>query len=135
MRFGLLILISFMMLTRQVSAASGRLDRSRQCLVVTAPTWESKTGTLQAFERVGDNWKLHGGTVPVVLGKNGLGWGLGVVAPKGAGPQKVEGDNKAPAGIFKLGPAFGYAPKPDARWIKLSYVPLKKETEGIDDPR
>lgn len=48
--------------------------------------------------------------------------------------RKVEGDNKAPAGVFRLGPAFGYAPASAARWIKLRYVPLTKETEGIDDP-
>ena len=36
--------------------------------------------------------------------------------------------------IFRLGPAFSYAPRSAARWIKISYVPLTKQTEGIDDP-
>ena len=40
-----------------------------------------------------------------------------------------------PAGVFRLGPAFGYAPADDARWIKLKYVPLTEQSEGIDDPR
>jgi D-alanyl-D-alanine dipeptidase len=51
------------------------------------------------------------------------------------GPRKKEGDNKAPAGIFHLGPAFGYAAAERASWIKLRYVALTKSTEGVDDPR
>ena len=77
---------------------------------------------------------MRGDTVPVVLGKNGLGWGLGLIDAKSrAGPRKIEGDNKAPAGIFRLSPAFGYARR--ASWIMLPYVPLTTESEGVDDPR
>jgi D-alanyl-D-alanine dipeptidase len=136
MRVPVLIVLLSMTLTTESHAGTGPLAGSRQCLVVTATNWESKTGTLRAFERAGDAWKMRGPEIPVVLGKKGLGWGLGLVAIKNAtGPRKIEGDNKVPAGIFTLGPAFGYASQPDAGWIKLKYVPLKKETEGIDDPR
>jgi D-alanyl-D-alanine dipeptidase len=112
------------------------LQRSRQCIVVVAPNWNAKTGVLRAFERKSSRsaWQLHGPAISVVLGKKGMAWGRGVAEFGGTGG-KVEGDNKAPAGIFRLGPAFGYAPKSAARWIKLSYVPLTKQTEGIDDPR
>ena len=117
------------------SAAPGPLRRSRQCLVVTASGWNSKTGQLRAFEKIGTDWKMRGNLIAVVLGKNGLAWGRGVVDTNNeTGPRKVEGDNRVPAGIFRLGPAFGYAPAENARWIKLRYVPLTKETEGIDDP-
>jgi D-alanyl-D-alanine dipeptidase len=79
---------------------------------------------------------MRGNAIPVVLGKNGLAWGLGSVdAKRRAGPHKIEGDNKVPAGIFRLGPAFGYTSAANARWIKLHYVPLTKTTEGVDDPR
>jgi D-alanyl-D-alanine dipeptidase len=57
-----------------------------------------------------------------------------LVDPQSDGPRKIEGDNKAPAGIFRLGPAFGYAAAASARWIKLPYVPLTAESEGVDDP-
>jgi L,D-peptidoglycan transpeptidase YkuD (ErfK/YbiS/YcfS/YnhG family) len=117
-------------------AASNPLSDSRQCLVVVAPDWNSQTGMLRAFERSRGAWKSRGEAIPVVLGKNGLGWGLGLIDLKNeAGPKKKEGDLRVPAGIFHLGPAFGYAPAASARWIKLRYVPLKAETEGIDDPR
>ena len=111
---------------------------SRQCLVVVAPSWNSRTGFLRAFERTGSgrDWKAEGAAIPVVLGKNGLAWGGGLVDAKFAGaPRKAEGDNKVPAGIFRLGPAFGYAAAGDAAWIKLRYIPLTKETEGVDDSR
>ena len=119
-----------------LSAETNPLAGSRQCVVVVSPGWSSPTGELRAFERsAAGKWTTVGAGVPVVLGKNGLAWGLGLLpAPKG-GPHKVEGDNKATAGIFRLGPAFGYAPADRASWIKLRYVPLTKETEGIDDPR
>jgi L,D-peptidoglycan transpeptidase YkuD (ErfK/YbiS/YcfS/YnhG family) len=118
------------------SAAGGNtLRRSRQCVVVTAANWDSTAGLLRAFERrEGGSWRARGGQIPVVLGKKGLGWGLGLVeVDSPSDPRKIEGDNKVPAGIFGLGPAFGYAPASSARWIKLDYVPLTPETEGIDD--
>jgi L,D-peptidoglycan transpeptidase YkuD (ErfK/YbiS/YcfS/YnhG family) len=115
--------------------ATDPLKTSRQCLVVVAPDWNAKSGLLRAFERTSsrDDWQSHGPAIPVVLGKKGLAWGRGLSAG-GTGPSKIEGDNKAPAGIFGLGPAFGYAPRSAARWIKLAYFPLTKESEGVDDP-
>jgi len=120
------------------AASPGPLRDSRQCVLVIAPNWNSKTGVLSAFERTGatSDWNMRGPAIPVVLGKKGLALGLGLVDAKiGSGPRKIEGDNKAPAGIFRLGPAFGYATVRGASWIRLRYVPLTKETEGIDDFR
>lgn len=115
-------------------AAPDPIRRSRQCVVVTAKNWHARTGLLRAFERRKGTWQPHGGAIPVVLGKKGMAAGRGLVEFNVAA-RKVEGDNKAPAGIFRLGPAFGYAPPSTARWIKLRYVRLTKQTEGIDDPR
>jgi D-alanyl-D-alanine dipeptidase len=118
------------------SAAPDPLHDSTQCLVVLARDWNSTTGVLRAFERgkAEGAWKIRGTDVPVVLGKRGLGWGLGLVDAQRDGPRKIEGDNKVPAGIFRLGPAFGYAAAERARWIKLPYLPLTAESEGVDDP-
>jgi L,D-peptidoglycan transpeptidase YkuD (ErfK/YbiS/YcfS/YnhG family) len=118
-------------------AATRELASSNQCLVVLANNWTSTTGVMHAFEREGPNavWKERGFEIAVVLGKNGLGQGLGFVSLdfKGA-PKKQEGDNRAPAGIFRLPSAFGYAPARSAAWIKLPYLASTKETEGVDDP-
>lgn len=71
-----------------------------------------------------------------MLGKKGLGLGRGLVRLNLNGvPIKKEGDDKAPAGIFRLSSAFGYAPARSASWVKLSYLALTKEIEGVDDPR
>lgn len=117
-------------------AANNPMRTSSQCLVVLASDWNAKSGVLRAFERTSshDDWRSRGPAIPVVLGKQGLAWGRGLFAGN-TGPLKIEGDNKAPAGIFRLGPAFGYAPKSGASWIKLTYFPLTKESEGVDDPR
>lgn len=133
--------ILLLVLTLSAGTASGAanpLRGSRQCIVVVAPNWNSTTGFLRAFQRADASgaWKMRGPEIPVVLGKKGLGWGLGVVnADPGATPRKIEGDNKAPAGVFRLGTVFGYAPARPAGWVKLPYLPLTKNIEGVDDPR
>src|SRR2546423_59045 len=107
----------FVLSSPAMLAATDPLRSSRQCLVVVARDWNAKTGVLRAFERKSSRseWHFHGRAVPVVLGKKGLASGRGLVrAP--AGISKIEGDNKAPAGVFRLGPAFGYAPARGPRW-------------------
>jgi D-alanyl-D-alanine dipeptidase len=111
------------------------LAGSRQLVLVTTGGWDAMQGSLQRFERRGAKakWMPVGGKIPVVVGKNGLGWGEGLNARGGEGPLKKEGDGKAPAGIFKLGSAFGYAPAPEASWLKLPYTPLTEGVECVDD--
>ena len=92
---------------------------------------------MQAFERGGATagWKARKPGITVVVGKNGLGQGRGLVhVDFKAAPKKKEGDDRAPAGIFRLSSAFGYAPARSAAWVKLPYLALSKQVEGIDDP-
>jgi D-alanyl-D-alanine dipeptidase len=138
MRLGTALLLFVMIALPVVSrGTTGPLAGTQQCLIVTSANWSAPTGDLRAFERgPGGDWKAVGENVPVVLGKKGLGWGLGLVRLSASdGPRKKEGDNKATAGIFRLGPAFGYAAADRASWIKLPYVALTNTTEGVDDPR
>jgi len=123
-----------------VMRASGKseLKKSEQCLVALTENWDSANGVLRAFERdkTTGAWKDHGPAVPVVVGKKGLGQGVGLVVVEFKdAARKKEGDNKAPAGIFRLSSAFGYAPRRSARWIRLSYLALSKTIEGIDDSK
>jgi D-alanyl-D-alanine dipeptidase len=119
--------------------ASGKtpapLLRSRQVVVVTTRGWDDVPGQLRRFERKGTKgvWAQVGREVPVAVGRNGLGWGVGLVDTGGAaGPSKKEGDGKAPAGVFALGPAFGFAPE-RAPWLRFTYVPLTPSVECVDD--
>jgi D-alanyl-D-alanine dipeptidase len=116
------------------------LRESTQVLVVTTPDWNAVEGILQAYERPGarKRWKAVGAPIPVVVGKNGLGWGAGVAADarrRGADdPVKKEGDGRSPAGIFRLGTAFGYAAQEPPEW-KMPYVRLTPSVECVDDAR
>ena len=85
-------------------------EACRQVILVVSDGWDQPKGTLRRWEK-GDEgrWKSHGVEVPVSLGRTGLARGHGVHgAIEGDFPDKIEGDGKAPAGIFRLGTAFGY---------------------------
>jgi len=105
-----------------------------QAVVVTSASWESSTGTLSLFERVGKDWKRRGEPLDVVLGKNGMGWGLGLHSEKDDGPLKVEGDGRSPAGVFELGTSFGYSPSPPAGTM-MPYRAIGANDFFVDDPQ
>src|SRR5258708_5078546 len=119
-----------------VANAQQPLNSSTQLLVVTTSDWSAVEGKLQRFERadVHKKWKPIGEPVTVVVGNNGLGWGAGAVPvdPQPGAPIKKEGDGKAPAGIFRLSTAFGYAPQEQSGWT-MPYVSLTPTVECVDD--
>jgi D-alanyl-D-alanine dipeptidase len=51
------------------------------------------------------------------------------------GPIKREGDNRSPAGVFRLTSAFGYAPKSSFPWIRMPYVEATDAYKCVDDVR
>ena len=90
------------------SDAAHWADASQMVLVTTAD-WDSTNGELRRFERDGNRWKQVGDASAIVVGRTGIAWGIGLNSTHGDGPVKREGDGKAPAGVFAIGPAFGYA--------------------------
>lgn len=111
---------------------------SRQLVVVTTDGWDALQGTLRRYERRSERsaWRPVGGTVPVVVGRSGLAWGVGRHAPvPGGAPVKREGDGRAPAGSFRLSSAFGYAPAGEVRWIRLPYLHSTEPVKCVDDPK
>ncbi len=88
---------------------SDAVAHSSQMILVIAPDWDSSKASLRRFERHDGQWQAVSLPQPVVIGKSGAAWGLGLHAPQ-PGPQKREGDGRAPAGMFAIGTAFGYAP-------------------------
>lgn len=99
------------LLTSNVCAA-GVPDDCTQLLVAIAPDWNSTRGHLQRFERVrGGEWRPVGERVPVLFGKNGLAWGIGLAGQDEPGTHKKERDGRAPAGVFRLGDVFTYETK------------------------
>lgn len=117
---------------------------STQMIVVTTDTWDSPQGTLRRYERErpGNPWQPVGKPIKVMVGKTGLGWGTGLLKPPAPDthdpmnndPVKKEGDGKAPAGVFRLSKAFGYAPREQPGW-KMPYVSLTPTIECVDDEK
>lgn len=83
-------------------------DAEQMVLVVTSD-WNADHGSLRTFERSHDGWRQVGTAAPVTIGKRGAAWGLGLSPAQVDGPVKREGDNRSPAGVFRIGEAFGYA--------------------------
>ncbi len=119
--------------------SSSALASSRQLILVIASFWDSCAAHLQRFERVrldGD-WRSVGPAIAVSLGKSGLAWGRGLHGEvDGVGPEKREGDGRAPAGMFAITALFGYATPESsfARAAKLPYLCATRDLKCIDDP-
>lgn len=111
------------------------LDASEQIVVVVTPNWTSTTGTMQRFERAtpASAWRSPESAIPVVVGRTGIAWGVGFDGVSTEGPHKREGDGKAPAGVFPLDTAFGFAPRDSLPAMKLPYVQLLPTTDCVDD--
>lgn len=102
-------------LESDVGAIVGAIvDGSRQLVVVQTNSWGDTVGRLQRYAREADGWQAVGPAVDVVVGASGLGWGVGLHGG-GVGvdaPRKVEGDERAPAGVFRLTRVFGKVKAP-----------------------
>ncbi len=101
---------------------------ARQLVLVTTPDWNTNHGSMRSYVREAQGWQQVGKAVPVVIGRAGAAWGLGL-HPAQPGPAKQEGDGRSPAGVFSIGTAFGYAA---AASTGLSYAALSGDDYCID---
>lgn len=101
---------------------------ARQLVLVTTLDWNSSFGTLQTYAGDGRRWHAIGAATPVVIGRSGAAWGLGL-HPTQPGPAKQEGDGRSPAGVFTIGTTFGYAPSEPTR---LPYAALTAGDYCVD---
>ena len=107
-----------------------QIPDSKQLIVVTTKNWSTPSGMLQRYEKEGKAWHKVGAAIDIKLGRNGLGWGIGLhTTPKNAQYIKKEGDGKAPAGIFSLKQAFGYFPFV----VDYPYEVYKSTDHCVDD--
>ena len=136
----LLTLCAMLSLSGQTGFAKGNdvAAQSTQMIVVKTSDWNTLQGRLQRYERAkpGEAWRPVGQAIPIVVGKNGMAWGSGLVATKSIqtnmDPVKREGDGRSPAGVFGLGTAFGFAAEPLAGTM-LPYRSLIPSIECVDD--
>jgi L,D-peptidoglycan transpeptidase YkuD (ErfK/YbiS/YcfS/YnhG family) len=109
------------------------LAQAKRLVLVATQSMDTALATLQLFARRSPDlpWKRVGAAEPAVVGKAGLGWGYPFLDVKdGEEPQKVEGDNRTPAGFFRIGASFGFAPS-----RRPGHIELKAgETVCVEDP-
>ena len=111
---------------------------TRQLVTVVTSDWNASRARLVWWKRHGDGkWIRQDGPVESVVGGAGLGWGRGIhpalVAQRLGGPEKREGDNRAPAGVFHLSQATGYATAPPPG-TRIEYRRATPALRCVDDP-
>src|SRR5262250_48644 len=110
-----------------------RIAEASRLVLVTTRSMDTQLANMQLFTRQSANnpWKQVGAAKPAVVGKAGLGWGYSFVDLKDREePEKVEGDKRTPAGFFRIGASFGFAPS-----RRPGYIELKGgETVCVEDP-
>ncbi len=106
------------------------LYASNQIILVVSDDFNAKKAKLRCFEAKKQVFK----TTDVNLGKNGLAWGISHLEIKHDlnEPQKVEGDKKAPIGIFKLSKVFGYA---KSNTTNMPYMQATQNLICVDDAK
>ncbi len=82
--------------------ATSPADQPAQWIVVGVPTANATTGTLTAFQRVGQQWKVGLGTTPAKVGEVGVG-------------TPADGVYRTPVGTFTFDQAFGRQPNPGTK--------------------
>jgi L,D-peptidoglycan transpeptidase YkuD (ErfK/YbiS/YcfS/YnhG family) len=111
----------------------GPIAQASRLVLVTTRSMDTALATLQLFTRRSANmpWKRVSVAEPAVVGKAGVGWGYPFLDVKESEePEKIEGDSRTPAGFFRIGPSFGFAPS-----RRPGYIELKAgETVCVEDP-
>ncbi len=108
-----------------------------QLILVLTNSVTANGGNLYCYERSDANaeWKLSGNIIPVSIGRNGLGLGIGLHKQSSFSdiPKKEEGDGRSPAGIFSLSKVFGYEPADQTTNLKMPYIHITEMIECVDD--
>lgn len=101
--------------------SAGWNDSIHQAIIVTTADWQSRQARLETFEKVNGAWMPALHSMPAVVGRNGYA----------LSSDKKEGDASSPAGMYKLGTAFGTASKPMG--VRMPYRSVTRQDYWIDD--
>jgi L,D-peptidoglycan transpeptidase YkuD (ErfK/YbiS/YcfS/YnhG family) len=107
------------------------LQDARRLVLVLGRTMDATAVTLGLYERasVAVPWRVVHAAGPAVVGRAGMAWGFPFRAFARTGePVKVEGDKRAPAGVFRIGASFGFAAS-----SLPGYLRLRDDIVCVDD--
>jgi L,D-peptidoglycan transpeptidase YkuD (ErfK/YbiS/YcfS/YnhG family) len=94
----------------QSSGEEKALREAQRLVLVVASSFDAEAATVQLFERAPNGeWQAASEPESAVVGERGVAWWPTFAAYATEGePVKDEPDLRSPAGIFPLGPSFGY---------------------------
>jgi L,D-peptidoglycan transpeptidase YkuD (ErfK/YbiS/YcfS/YnhG family) len=86
------------------------LADARRLVLVTTQTMNDMTASMRLYERASpaEPWRPRDAAEPALIGRAGMGWSKFFLRLARRGePIKIEGDKRAPAGIYSIGRSFG----------------------------
>ena len=116
----------------QSQACPAPLAAARRLVLVTAKTMNDTPVEMRLYERASpaEPWRAVAPSEPALLGKAGMGWSHFFRRyARGNEPIKVEGDKRAPAGIYPIGRSFGILPS-----SRPGYLQVTSDTVCVNEP-
>jgi len=110
-------------------------EECKQLMLVTSSSWDQPKAQLQRYEKHGNHWQPVGKPIPSILGRAGLAWGLGEGAVPKEGLHKKEGDNRSPAGTYRITQLWLRKGIPAPRAGSFPVHRIQADTIGVDDPK
>jgi len=98
------------------------IEHATRLALVTANGMQTSAARLALYSRENRTapWRRLGAAQPVRLGEFGMAWGTGFMQlARGGEPVKHERDWRTPAGIYRIGAPFGFAPSKRAGYVLL----------------
>ena len=132
MRYGLNIVMVLISLVTAPPCFSQDASTHRQLLISLTGSWDDSRATVYRIEQEEGRWIRVGSGMPGMVGERGLAWDPRSSDRDRSGPVKREGDLRAPAGIFRLLVAMGFAQLPPAG-VMLPYRAIEEGVHCVDD--
>ncbi len=121
------------------------LNKAQVLILVEGQSWSSANAKLNVYLKGANGFWTKSKDDALVnqeayIGENGMGWGHDYhpqietdPTQKETGDQylKIEGDHKSPAGVFRIGKAFGVA----SRETSANYIQIMQKVKPNDDTK
>jgi L,D-peptidoglycan transpeptidase YkuD (ErfK/YbiS/YcfS/YnhG family) len=108
------------------------LAGAKRLVLVTADKMNDTAASMRLYERASakDSWRALGESEPALIGKGGMAWSQFFLRLARRGePIKVEGDKRAPAGIYSIGRSFGTVAS-----SRPGHLHVSPDTICVNDP-